>query len=223
LAVSEEGREPPFESEPEASARLVSRISSGDHAAEHEMYERYARAIILILKRRGATQQEAEDVCHDTFVTACIKLRSAGNDGQPSAIRKSQSLASYLQGIAINKLIGERRKTFRRDTWADSDLIERAISKSDGPFEGAAAEQIRHILQVALDGLSVVRDRDVLVSLYLQDEDRVSIQRRLDIEPEHFHRVVYRAKQRLATRVAELLAEGGPVVTKLRDYVAERH
>lgn len=210
-------------SEADISASLVSRIAGGDRAAENEMYTRYARAVIWILRRRGASQEEAEDICHDTFVTACLKLRPAEDNDGSAGIRQAQSLASYLQGIAVRKLMSERRKAVRHDTWADSDAIDRAIASIEGPFENAAAEEIRATIRAALNKLTVERDRDILVSVYLRDEDRDSIRDRLQIAPEHLDRVIYRAKQRLADKVKELLADRGAEVSDLRDFARRRH
>ena len=44
--------------------------------------------------------------------------------------------------------------------------------------------------------MTVPRDREILRRFYIDEEDKDSVCRQLGIEPEHFHRVVFRARER---------------------------
>lgn len=191
----------PARTESAVSADLVARIASGDRAAEQEMYGRYARGLVFLVKHRTGDHGLAEDVCHNTFITAIEKLRQG-------AIDKPESLAGYLRGIAENKLTGNWRKDVRRGTTVDSEAIERAIDERQSPMDEVSSNQTQAAIRRLLDELPVARDRDILISVYLRDEDRESICRRHDVDAQHLNRVLSRARQRFRELVEEAEKRG---------------
>jgi RNA polymerase sigma-70 factor (ECF subfamily) len=186
----------PAQSEPQASADLVARLARGERAAVAELDCRYRRGLMFLVMRRTGNVALAEDVCQDTLITAIEKL-CPPQDGAPArGIDKPESLGAFLRGIALNKLTAVWRKETRQATAADSDAVDQAVDESDGPIEHIADDETRAAVKEALDGLPVPRDRDILMSVYLRDEDRGSICQRLGVDAAHFNRVLSRAKKR---------------------------
>jgi RNA polymerase sigma-70 factor (ECF subfamily) len=187
--------------EARVSSDLVARIGRGDPEAEAEMCRRYGQGLVYLLSRRTGDKSRAEDICQDALATGIEKLRSSG-------INKPESLAAFLRGIAINLLTGEYRKAARRATVADTETIQQAIAPDPGPFEDISSEQAQRAVRKLLNEITVTRDRDVLISVYLRDEDRESICQRLDVDATHFNRVLSRAKKRFRELVERAEREG---------------
>jgi RNA polymerase sigma-70 factor (ECF subfamily) len=175
--------------ESELSAELVQRIGRGERSAEEEMVRRYGRGLLYMLNRRTRDPELALDLRQETFRIAIEKLRVSPLD-QPERI------AAYLRGTALNLLTMHQRKTVRRATTADSDVVATIADEGKGPFERVSSEQLRQIVRALLEELPVRRDREILTRVYLQDEDKDSICRVLGVDSTHFNRVLFRAKQR---------------------------
>jgi RNA polymerase sigma-70 factor, ECF subfamily len=175
--------------EAQASADLVARIAHGDRSAETAMVERYARGLLYLLRRRTGDAELALDVRQDTFRIAIEKLRTA-------PLNEPERLAAYLRGIALNLLTADIRKTIRRGTTADSDAIEAAADDTPGPYDDVSREQAGAAIRAMLAELRVPRDREILIRVYLDEEDKESICDALGIDGVHFNRVLFRARQR---------------------------
>jgi len=178
------------ELEPQISADLVTRIGRGERAAEEEMVERYERGVLYLLKRRTGDLELALNLRQDTFLIAIEKLRA-------EPINEPERLSGYLRGVAVNLALAHQRKTARRATTADTDVVEAAAANERGtPFEEVSVNQVRLAVQALLEELRTPRDREILKRLYIFDEDREAICRDLGIDAVHFNRVLFRAKAR---------------------------
>ncbi len=168
---------------------LVNRIQTGDGEAESELVERYARGVSLILLKRTGNQQLAKDLSQDTFVVALRKLR-AGD------LRKPASLAAFIRQTAVNICNDHFRKE-KRYVQKDDETISCLATHRDHKARALDARKTRAVLEQALDGLTVSRDREILRRYYLADEDKQQICTDLELSATHFDRVLYRAKQRM--------------------------
>lgn len=197
--------------EAEAASQLAERIGNGERAAEGELYARYSRGVMYMLKRRtNGDLQLAEDVHQEAFRIVIERLRDRGiNDGR--------RLAGFLHSTGKNVLIGILRRRQRRNTHADSDLIEATSLEEFTPLDATIRAQMALHIRELLQELSSERDRALLTRFYLQQEDKQSICRALDLSDLHFNRVLYRAKNRFRALIENSdttgetdLATGGP-------------
>lgn len=195
--------------EHKVSADLVQRINAGDRSAETEMVQRYSRGLRHVLRHRTSDHSLAEDLAQDTFRIALERLRKGPID-QP------ESLAGFLYSTARNLLIAHQRKEWRRATVPDTEAVDRTPDESHSPCEEVSQEQVSHLVRRLLDELPVPRDREILLRVYVHDEDKDVICRALGLDSLHFNRVLHRARQRfgqllsLADRRARLqVIDGG--------------
>jgi len=63
-------------------------------------------------------------------------------------------------------------------------------------------------LRDVLAGMPVARDREILRRFYLEEEDKDSVCRALAIDPGHFHRVMFRARERFRLLVEQAGVRG---------------
>ena len=186
--------------EARVSEDLVTRIAQGDRTAESEMVERYQRGLLFLLRRKTSDAELARDLCQETFGVALEKLRK-------SALNDAHKLAAYLRGIAVNLVSAHRRRASSRTTAPDSEAIDMTPDHTPGPFDNVSTEEASRVVRTLLEVLPVERDREVLIRLYLQDDDKDSICADLGIDREHLNRVHFRAKQRFKDLL--MRTEGG--------------
>jgi RNA polymerase sigma-70 factor (ECF subfamily) len=179
----------PADDERQVATDLVARIARGESAAEAELWGRYHRGLLFLLRRRTGDPALAEDLRQETFRIAIEKLRGSGLDDP-------ERLAAYLRGIAVNLVTGEWRKTSRRQTTTDPDAIDNATDAGADPQGDVERQQAGAAVAKLLGELGVSRDRDILRRYYVDEADKAQICGELDISPTHFNRVLYRAKQR---------------------------
>jgi len=143
------------------------------------------RALIL---RRVRDPEVAADILQDAAVTTLEKLRTG-------EIAHPEKLGGYLYRVALNHLRNHHRKdrTALSSAEALDDLAAPAI---DHEWESVGRPQWASAARRMLEEMPVVRDREILVRFYLDDEDRESICRQLGLSEEHFNRVIFRARNR---------------------------
>jgi RNA polymerase sigma-70 factor (ECF subfamily) len=143
------------------------------------------RALIL---RRVRDPEAAADILQDAAVTTLEKLRSG-------EIARPENLGGYLYRVALNHLRNHRRKD--RSAVSSADALEELTSAdNEEDWGNIGGRQWATSARRMLEEMPVARDREILVRFYLDDEDKESICRELQLSEEHFNRVIFRARNR---------------------------
>ena len=171
------------------SASVVSKIQTGDQKAEAEFIEACSYQLLLLLRSCTQDPDTASDCCQKTLLITLKKIR-AGD------IRKPQSILAFLRRTAINVVITHCRIENRFKNLGDQ------VDHLSGQVENPATKEldlevIKCALTKLLNQMTIPRDREILQRYYLHEEAKSSICWDFGIKPEHFDRVLYRAKQRL--------------------------
>lgn len=185
---------------PPSSAReLAERIGTGDAAAERELYLRYARGLRFLMLARDNDDQLAQDIVQECFRIALQQLRGG-------RLENPDALAGFLRGIALN-LLSEFQRSGRRRPQSDidSDSSDFADDESASPLEVTTRHQRRTLIRQLIAELPVERDRQLLWRYFVLDQDKSVIGAALQLSPDHFDRVLHRAK----TRFRDLAAARG--------------
>lgn len=190
--------DPPERGEKEIAADLVARIGNGDRTAEAAMIQRYARGLLYLLRRKTGDRALADDLYQDSFRIALERLRAR-------EMRSPEMLASFLNGIASNLVISHYRREHSRATDADPAAIERIATRAD-QFDSLSREQVAKTVRRLLNELTQPRDREILLRIFLDDQDKTRVCAELGLDSLHFNRVLFRAKQRFKALL--LQAEG---------------
>ena len=177
------------ERSPAWSASLANRIEAGDRSAESEFAETYSQPLLLVLMKQTRDPEIARDCCQKTLLIALSKMRSG-------EVLKPASLMTFLRCTASNVVITHFRTEKRYLCLGDKVFFLRGES-GNGMTRSIDEDRTRSLLDETLDELPVARDREILRRHYLNDEDKCVICRDFGIKPEHFDRVLYRARNRL--------------------------
>ena len=185
------------------SGTLVSRIRNGDRVAERELVERYSRGLRALLRRYVQDEETAQDLHQDTFIVVICRLRDRGID-------YPQYLKSFIRQTAINLAKDYFRKNARRQTEANTELVELASDMRQSLFDKIADEELLELVGQLVNELVVERDREILERFYFMNQDRSQICSALKLSGKHFYRVMFRARKRLKQLVEKAHALPGP-------------
>ena len=166
---------------------LACRIAGGDKAAERDFARRYACGVRTLVRRHLPPGDPlVDDIAQDVLANVLMRLRSG-------AVRDADALPAYIRSAVIRATGAEYRKR-RPETSAHALEM---LAAEDSPPTRFATGQLHSLLHAVLAELPVDRDREVLKQFYLQELNRDVVCARLGIETDHFHRVVFRARERL--------------------------
>lgn len=154
----------------------------------------------LLLLRRTRDPDLAADLLNDAICTAWQKW-------QAGQIQRPELIAGYVYQVAMNLLRNQRRSVGDRpDRRADCRALDGLAGEPEpDPVEQSAARQTLRILR----GMTPLRDRELIIRFYLEEEDRESICRDLQLTPDQFAKVLHRARRRLRELVEARGIRGG--------------
>lgn len=183
----------------ETPGLIATAISKGNTTAESVLLKKYYRQVLFVLQRNTQDAELAKDLCQETFRIMIERLRK-------EPLEDPEKLSSFLHSIAKNLRIAEFRKSERRQTYPDSELIEQTASDQAEQFDELLKERSRIAVRKLIFSMSNERDRTILYRYYIEDCDKEDICLDLGLSIRHFDKVIYRAKQRFKQLV---LSEAG--------------
>lgn len=169
---------------------LADRIRSGDRRAETELIDILGRGVRIMLERRIADPELARDVYQDTFATVLMRLRNGGLDSP-------ERLPAFVHQTAANLAVGAFRRNARRRTHTVSEELEQIPDPAGSPYTVLSQDQRRQAIHRLIGEMTVPRDRQLLLRYYVDEVDKATLCAELDLGPDHFDRVLYRARVRL--------------------------
>tara|TARA_R110001592_G_scaffold44809_1_gene143800 strand:+ start:587 stop:1183 length:597 start_codon:yes stop_codon:yes gene_type:complete len=173
----------------ENSEQIALAISQGDRKAESVLLERYYRTVFFILRRRGNDEEQARDLCQETFRITFERLRE-------KPLAEPSKIAAFMRSIAVNLCIAENRKTERRQTFTNSDIVELAAEQGLDQFTNLAKERAAMAIRRLLTELTSERDQKILYRYYIDEIDKKDICAELALNHRHFDKVISRARTR---------------------------
>jgi RNA polymerase sigma-70 factor (ECF subfamily) len=183
----------------DSSESLLNRIASGEKSAEQQLVNRYWHGVYAMLYRDTQDPTIASDLTQEALCVALVKAR----DGQ---IREANALTSFVHQTATNLLIALKRKEKRQNTYsyADFDVL---FTGNRGPAEVCEHEQLVDLVTQILEQMPVKRDRTLLLNYFVYGINKVQLCSMMNLTPEHFDRVLYRARTRLKQKLLLVLGE----------------
>ena len=176
-------------SQREPALRSPTSAQMSKAAIEALIRENYAGLRLLIARRTGDP-----DVAADLLGEAiCI----AWEKWQAGRIERPEQIAGYIFQVAINLLRNHRRTVAGRPgARADSSQLD-VIADENAARDDWAERQMAARVKRIVTAMTTPRDREILTRFYLQEEDKESICRDLDLDAAQFDKVLHRARGRL--------------------------
>ena len=181
--------ETPFINEAGGGTDLVSRIRAGEWQAEGELVERYSRCVMIIIRREVNDTAVVDDLYQETFWTVLEKIRRGD-------VREPEKLSGFVCSVARNRVIRYFHHAARQKSLTETE--EAVLLPHPAP------DQLKEVLQrekadlvwQVLKEMPNERDIQVLLRLYIAEEEKEQICADLGLTSSHFNIVLHRARKR---------------------------
>lgn len=203
---------------------LVGQVQHGDRQAFRHVMRRSNQRLFRVARGVIDNDAEAEDIVQEAYVHAYEKIASFRGDA---------SLLTWLTRIVLNEAYGRLRKRHRT---VDIDQIEASQAEggrviafpskfgSEDPAASAARDEIRRLLEHAIDGLPEPF-RIVFVMREIEECTVEETAASLDLRPETVKTRLYRARRLLRAalhdRLATTMTDAFPFMGARCDRVTE--
>lgn len=179
-----------------ADEEIVGRIRQGETELFETIMRRYNQPLFRVARSIVGDDLEAEDVLQETYVKVFEHL------GQFAGTAK---FSTWLTRIVVNESISRLRRQKRCETLDDPERIHvkaKLSAKAPGPEEEAAQEQIRQLLEAAVDQLPDAY-RSVFVMRAVNGMTTAETAQCLGLTDENVKIRMHRARARLRQRLTE--------------------
>ncbi|MBL8298902.1 MAG: sigma-70 family RNA polymerase sigma factor [Rhodanobacteraceae bacterium] len=155
------------------------------------------RAMILRMTRDTAL---TNDLTQEVLIAVIVALRGG-------RIREPAALAAYMHQSARHIVYAAQRKS---QPIPVAELPEHDSLWTDRPrtpLEHCEDDELQRIAHEVLAELPVERDRDLLRGFYLEGIDKNELMRRLELTPDQFDKVLFRARTRMRDRLRKKMQQ----------------
>ncbi|MGV8922257.1 MAG: RNA polymerase sigma factor [Thermomonas sp.] len=175
---------------------LVALVQGGDRGAFRQIMQRCNQRLYRVVRGVVDNDAEAEDVVQEAYVHAFEKIDS---------FRGEASIATWLTRIALNEAYGRLRKRRHMVEIEHIDALAQMPGKvvmfpnqfgGEDPAAAAARQQLRHMLECAVDGLP----ESFRIVFVLREIEGCTVEETasaLDIRPETVKTRLHRARRLL--------------------------
>lgn len=170
-------------------AAYVKRLADGDPATESHFSVYFRKFLGLKLGARRLSPSMAEDIQQETMFRVLKALRQGAGVSQPE--RFGAFVNSVCNNVALEFLTKEKRHP-----QAPEDSPEQVDGHADADASLITAERKQIVIEV-LDSLKS-KDREILRLVFLEENDREEVCRKLGVGSEYLRVLLHRAKERFA-------------------------
>lgn len=118
-------------------AELVKGCLSGDTVAQREVYRRYAAKMLGVCRRYAKTNEEAEDILQEGFITVFSKL---------SQFKMQGSLEGWVRRIMVSRAIEHYRKAARFFPVVDLEGKENELASPENVLSSISADELLQMI-----------------------------------------------------------------------------
>jgi RNA polymerase sigma-70 factor (ECF subfamily) len=177
-------------------ASYLNKLRSGDETTERHFAGYFGELITLKLRSRLQSPDAIEDVKQETFARFFTLLRKDGG------VREAERLGALVNSICNHVLFEYYRAGKRTEPLDDEAAVNLLDTQTDALGRVLSMETRADVHQV-LNGLAK-RDRKVLRSLFVEEQDKDTVCREMGISREYIRVLVHRAKKSFRERSAKV-------------------
>jgi RNA polymerase sigma-70 factor (ECF subfamily) len=154
------------------------------------MMESNYGVLLRLVRRKLRDRELAADLVNEAMAISLEHLRSG------KLLKVDQGIAGYVFKVSMNLLRNYRRnKNNATEVRSDASALDKlAITPERDDSDDLRIKQLTREL---LESLNMARDRAIVERFYLDEEDKDSICRDLDVTSAQFNLVISRARQRM--------------------------
>ncbi len=188
---------------------LLGAVADGDKVACQQFVTDHYQWLVIIVRQQFPYSDLYLDIVHDAFGLTIEKLRAGEID-------KLESIKYYLRTAAINIGYSYHRKDQKFRSDMNQDLIHMIHDSGQTVMDDISWAETMAFVKDVMSDMTVERDQEILKQFYLEDKDKLTVCQNLNITPDHFSRVLFRAKSRLKSLI-EKKGQTSNVVSMFRN------
>lgn len=175
-----------------ASDPAESTLPGGEqtHSSIDALLQRHYAGLWRLISRSAGSATLGADLLHDAIVVTLRKIAA-------SELREPDEIAGYVYRTALNLLRNHKRNYDNRpDRQAAPESLALVAGSGMGleaQIDAGMAGEVHRVI----GELRSERDRILLKRFYLDEEDKGTICRDMQLDPLHFDKVMFRARQRM--------------------------
>jgi len=170
---------------------LVERIAARDELAEKELYELLSRGLRFFLARRLPKAEDSEDELHNVFLMVIYGI-------QRGHIREPERLMGYVRGIVRHRLAAKIEEIVKMRSHVEASDFNVGGTRVD--IEATIENQERKNCAMEVLRSMSIKDRDILMRFYLNEQTREEICQDMHLTETQFRLLKSRAKARFVER-----------------------
>jgi RNA polymerase sigma-70 factor (ECF subfamily) len=177
-------------------ASYLNKLRSSDGTTEQHFANYFGELITLKLRSRLQSPDAIDDVKQETFARFFALLRKDGG------IREAERLGALVNSIC-NHVLFEHYRAGKRTEHLDDVAAANLLDKQADALGWVISSETRADVHEVLTGLAE-RDRKVLRSLFVEEQDKDTVCREMGISREYIRVLVHRAKKAFREQSAGL-------------------
>ena len=185
-------------------AETVKLAQSGNKDAVEALYRQYRERIWFFVCKNVGSNQAAEDIVSDTFLTAIEKL---------GELRCADAFGSWLYSIAYNKCLQFLNSESGIARFESDELFDSTIEKSilnepvKLPSDYIESKQTRQQLRNAIDSLKPEM-RSAVIMYYFEEMSVADVGKALGLKENAAKQRLFRARKKLSEKLKKLCTNG---------------
>ena len=173
-------------------ATYLNKLRSSDETTERHFANYFGELISLKLRSRLQSPEAIEDVKQETFARFFTLLRKDGG------VRQAERLGALVNSIC-NHVLFEYYRAGKRTEPLDEMAAGNLLDQQTDALGQVISMEARADVHQVLNGLAE-RDRKVLRSLFVDEQDKDTVCREMGISREYIRVLVHRAKKAFRER-----------------------
>ena len=186
-------------------SQTVQAARSGDKDAIEKLYKHYRKRLWFYVCRNIDSQQAAEDIVSDSFLTAIEKL---------GELRSNEAFGSWLYSIAYRKCLQHAQSEAALARFDSDSELESSIDQSPLgdmvklPCDRIESEETKRLLREAIESLKPDM-RTAVMMYYFEQMSVAQVGEVLGISENAAKQKLFRARKKLSARLEKFFKQSG--------------
>ena len=186
-------------------SQTVQAARSGDKEAIEKLYKHYRKRLWFYVCRNIDSQQAAEDIVSDSFLTAIEKL---------GELRSNEAFGSWLYSIAYRKCLQHAQSESALARFDSDSELESSIDQSPLgdmvklPCDRIESEETKRLLREAIESLKPDM-RTAVMMYYFEQMSVAQVGEVLGISENAAKQKLFRARKKLSARLEKFFKQSG--------------
>lgn len=165
----------------------IQKLTEGDAAVEQHFADYFGTLLLVKLRFRLQSDQEAEDLRQEVFLRVLRALR------QGAGVQHAERFGAFVNSVC-NNLVLEHFRQKRRMPQFDEDMPEPRDPRVDSEGE-LVSEESRQRVRTLIAELPP-KDRNILKAVFLEERDKDEVCRELGVDRDYLRVLLHRARNR---------------------------